>query len=141
VVFVLGIFAVLGQVDALPINVEVDITFIAAILTIVGYTINDTVVVFDRIRERLRDDRHNNDYSGLFNLAINETLSRTIVTSGAVLATSFILLLFAGEVLEGFMLAMIIGIVIGTFSSIFVASPISLDLIRRMMARKGVNIK
>lgn len=141
VVFVLGIFAVLGQIDALPINVEVDITFIAAILTIVGYTINDTVVVFDRIRERLRDDRHNNDYSGLFNLAINETLSRTIVTSGAVLATSFILLLFAGEVLEGFMLAMIIGIVIGTFSSIFVASPISLDLIRRMMARKGVNIK
>jgi len=137
VIFVLGVFSLLGQIDNLPFSVEVDLTFIAAILTIVGYTINDTVIVFDRIRERIKEEGMRGDLTLLFNQAVNDTLSRTIVTSTTTLLSAFILFLFAGEVLQGFMLAMILGILIGTISSIFVASPISLDLIKRSMQRSA----
>jgi SecD/SecF fusion protein len=141
VLVVLGIFSVLGQIDSLPFSAEIDLAFIAAILTIVGYTINDTVIVFDRIRERVREDKSRKSLSELFNMAVNETLSRTIITSGTTLLSAFILFLFAGEVLQAFMLAMILGIIVGTLSSIFIASPISLDLILRTARKEEAKTK
>lgn len=129
VTLVLGVFAFLGGLE-LPFSAEVNQAFIAAVLTIVGYTINDTVVVFDRIRERLREDRSGKGVDELFNKAINETLSRTIVTSITTLLTAFILFFFGGDALKGFMLALILGIAVGTFSSIFLASPLAMDLLR-----------
>jgi SecD/SecF fusion protein len=128
VVFVLGLFAVLGSIEGLPFSAEIDQSFIAALLTIVGYTINDTVVVFDRIRELLHDDKQNLPRPVLFNNALNQTLSRTVVTATTTLMTTVILFFFGGEVLQGFMFAMFMGILIGTFSSIFLASPIALDV-------------
>lgn len=130
VLVVLGLFSVLSLID-LPFSVELDQAFIAAILTIVGYTINDTVVVFDRIRERLQGAKSTVPMEETFNTALNETLSRTLVTSVTTLLTALILFFFGGDVLKGFMLALITGIVVGTFSTLFVASPISLDLILR----------
>jgi SecD/SecF fusion protein len=127
VLFVLGVFSLLGQME-LPFPVELDQAFIAALLTIVGYTINDTVIIFDRIRERIQNDKENRPLELLFNMAINETLARTIVTSFTTLLTAIVLFFLGGEVLKAFLLALIIGITIGTLSSIFVASPIALDL-------------
>ncbi|MDT0633227.1 protein translocase subunit SecF [Rubrivirga sp. S365] len=121
VLIVLGLFALLHNVT--PFSLQIDQVLIAALLTIVGYSINDTVVVFDRIRE----------YTALFkterfdvvaNRAINTTLSRTVLTSGTTLLTVFILFLIGGEVLKGFSLALLVGIAVGTYSSIFVASPL-----------------
>lgn len=128
VLFVLGVFSILSKLD-LPFSVEIDQNIIAAVLTIVGYTINDTVVVFDRIREKI-SERTDLPLDELFNSAIVDTLSRTLVTAVSTLASSFILFFFGGEVLQGFMFAMILGIIIGTFSSILIASPVSLDLIK-----------
>ena len=125
VVIVLGLFALLHNVT--PFSLQIDQVLIAALLTIVGYSINDTVVVFDRIRE----------YTTLFkterfdivaNRAINTTLSRTVLTSGTTLLTVFVLFLIGGEVLKGFSLALLVGIAVGTYSSIFVASPIVVAL-------------
>ncbi len=99
----------------------------AALLTIIGYSINDTVIIFDRIREYLGFGA-NHDRPKLFNEAINNTLSRTMITSGTTLLVVVILLLFGGEVLRGFSFALFVGIVVGTFSSIFIAAPIVLDL-------------
>ncbi|MBX3101185.1 MAG: protein translocase subunit SecDF [Bacteroidetes bacterium] len=129
VIVVLGVFALLGQVENLPFNAEVDLTFVGAILTVIGYTINDTVIVFDRIRERVREDKTKVPMPVLFNEAVNETFSRTIVTSCTTILSALILFFFAGEVLQAFMLSMILGIIIGTFSSIIVATPVSLDFI------------
>jgi len=131
VLVVLGIFSALSYLDIFNFSMELDQNFIAAILTIVGYTINDTVVVFDRIRENVREDKANTPLDRIYNSAINDTLSRTVVTAMTTLASSLILFLFGGDVLKGFMLALFIGIVVGTFSSIFIASPIALDLTKR----------
>jgi SecD/SecF fusion protein len=106
---------------------EVDQMFVAAILTIIGYSINDTVIIFDRIREYV-------NYGSLkgmetiFNTAINHTLSRTVITSGATLLVVIVLLIFGGEVLRGWSFALLVGITIGTYSSIFIAAPIIIDL-------------
>lgn len=132
VLMVLGVFALLGQFT-LPFSVEVDQSFIAAILTIVGYTITDTVVVFDRIRETMHDDKTHHDLGWLFNKALNDTLSRTIITPTTVLITAIVMFIFAGSVLQGFMLAMIIGVIVGTFSTLFLASPLALDLLKRFL--------
>jgi SecD/SecF fusion protein len=129
VLIVLGIFSFLGTMDFLPFSLEIDQAFIAAILTIIGYSINDTVVVFDRIRENFGHMK-SADISTVFNTSINQTLSRTVMTSFTTLLTILILFLFAGDVIRGFMFALLVGIVVGTYSSIFVASPISHDLIR-----------
>jgi preprotein translocase SecF subunit len=133
VLITLGIFSMLhGYV---PFSLQIDQTIIAAFLTIVGYSLNDTVVVFDRIRE----------YSGLFkaeeyesvvNRSINNTLSRTIITSGTTLLVVTVLFIFGGEVLRGFAFALIVGILIGTYSSIFVASPVVVELRSRASARR-----
>jgi preprotein translocase subunit SecF len=116
----LGVFSVF--------NIEISAPIIAAVLTIVGYSLNDTIVVFDRIRENLKASKKNvSELAGTINRSINETLSRTIVTSGTTLIVVLVLYFFGGEVLRTFALAIIIGIVIGTYSSIFVASPIIVD--------------
>jgi preprotein translocase subunit SecF len=102
---------------------EVNLTVIAALLTLVGFSVNDTIVVFDRIRENLRMHRRSNLYD-ITNDSINQTLSRTIITSGLVFLSVLALVVFGGEVLRGFSLALLIGIVFGTYSSIAIASPI-----------------
>lgn len=122
--FVVASFAI---ARVFGISFEVDQVFVAALLTIIGYSINDTVIIFDRIREYLGFGA-NHDRPKLFNEAINNTLSRTLITSGTTLLVVVILLLFGGEVLRGFSFALFVGIVVGTFSSIFIAAPIVLDL-------------
>jgi preprotein translocase subunit SecF len=104
-------------------NKQIDLTVIAALLTLVGYSMNDTIVTFDRIRENLRMQRRGS-FSEIVNASINQTLSRTILTSGLTFLTAISLFLFGGPVLNGFSFALVIGIIIGTYSSIFIASPI-----------------
>jgi preprotein translocase subunit SecF len=103
-------------------NQEITLTVIAAILTLVGYSMNDTIVVFDRIRENIKLMRRES-LSEIVNRSINQTLSRTILTSGLTFLTVLSLFLFGGEVLHGFSFALVIGILIGTYSSIAVAAP------------------
>ena len=104
-------------------NKPIDLTVLAALLTLVGYSMNDTIVVFDRIRENLKLQRRGT-FTDLVNLSINQTLSRTILTSGLTLLTALSLYLFGGQVLSGFSFALVVGIIVGTYSSIFIASPI-----------------
>ncbi len=113
--------------EIVPFPLEIDQHFIAAILTVIGFSMNDTVIVFDRIRED-RKLHPNMDLKQVINTAINETLSRTIMTSLTVFLTILILFLFGGEVTKGFAFAMLIGVVTGIYSSIFVAAPILVDL-------------
>lgn len=125
VIITLGIFTLLN--DILPFNLTIDQTIIAAFLTIVGYSLNDTVVVFDRIRENSLIFK-TMPYNEMVNKSINNTLSRTIVTSATTFIVVFILFLFGGEVLKGLSFALMVGIIIGTYSSIFVASTLVVDL-------------
>lgn len=104
---------------------EISLTVVAALLTLIGYSMNDTIVVFDRIRENRRTGRRE-PFAETINRSINQTLSRTVLTSGLTLLTALSLLLFGGPVLHGFSLVLVIGIIVGTFSSVFVASPILL---------------
>jgi preprotein translocase subunit SecF len=104
-------------------NLKFDLTIIAALLTIIGYSINDTVIIYDRIRENLKKDSVS-DLTNLINKSLNETLSRTLKTSGATLLSIIAVLIFGGEVLRGFAFAITFGIVFGTYSSIYIASPI-----------------
>jgi preprotein translocase subunit SecF len=103
-------------------NQEISLTVIAAILTLIGYSMNDTIVVFDRIRENLRLSRRE-PLADLVNRSINQTLSRTVLTSGLTFLTVLSLFVFGGEVLRGFSFALVVGILIGTYSSIAVAAP------------------
>ncbi len=125
VVIVLGLFALLHNIT--PFTLQIDQTIIAALLTIVGYSINDTVVVYDRIREYATLFK-TEPFETVANRAINTTLSRTILTSGTTLITVFVLFLLGGETLKGFALALLVGIGVGTYSSIFVASPLVVAL-------------
>jgi preprotein translocase subunit SecF len=113
----LGLFSLLHQ--------EISLTVVAALLTLIGYSMNDTIVVFDRIRENRRTGGRE-PLAETINRSINQTLSRTVLTSGLTLLTAISLLLFGGSVLHGFSLVLVIGIIVGTFSSIFIASPILL---------------
>jgi len=112
--------------DIVPFPLEIDQHFIAAILTVIGFSMNDTVIVFDRVREYSRDLR-GADKATIINRAINDTLSRTIMTSFTVFLVLLILFIFGGEVTRGFAFAMLIGVVTGTYSSIFVGAPILMD--------------
>ena len=111
----IGIFSLL--------SLEINLSIVAAVLTIVGYSMNDTVVIYDRIRENLRKFSKFK-IEDISNISINETLSRTIITSSTTLLALFSIFILGGEILRGFSLAMIIGVIVGTYSSIFVASPI-----------------
>lgn len=113
--------------NIVPFSLEIDQHFIAALLTVIGFSMNDTVIVFDRIREYFRKTPNGNK-SEVVNRAINDTLSRTIMTSLTVFLTAVILFVFGGEVLRGFAFAMSIGVLAGTYSSIFVAAPILVDM-------------
>ncbi len=104
---------------------QFDLIALAAVLTIIGYSLNDTIVVYDRVRENFRRVRKGTP-TEVMNLSINQTLSRTIMTSGLTLLVVFALFVFGGEVLHGFSLALIIGIVIGTYSSIYVAGALAI---------------
>lgn len=115
-------------------NIEVTLATVAAILTIVGYSLNDTIVVFDRVRENLKK-RRKEEYKTILNASINETLPRTVLTSGTTLATLLALFLFGGAVVAPFALVLILGITIGTFSSVFVASPALLEIEQRARRR------
>jgi len=115
VVTTIGLFAIF--------RLDFDLTTLAAILTIAGYSINDTVVIYDRVRETMRKHR-TMPFRDLINLALNETLSRTILTVSTVALAVLALLIFGGEVLRGFSIAMLWGVVVGTYSSLFIAAPI-----------------
>jgi len=130
VIITLGAFSVL--------NLEISLAIVAAFLTIVGYSLNDTIVVFDRIRENLKIMRRES-YELIFNKSINQTLSRTVLTSITTLIVVLILFFFGGEVIHNFSFAMLIGILIGTYSSIFVASPFVVEWHLRQQKNKGKN--
>lgn len=117
-------------------NLEINLMFITAVLTIAGYSLTDTVVVFDRIRENLHKNLKGAMHN-IFNLSINEVLSRTIVTSFTVFLASSSLYFFGGEVIHDFSFALLIGVLVGTYSSIFVASPIVLLLENRALVKQG----
>ncbi|MFQ3333057.1 MAG: SecD/SecF fusion protein [Flavobacteriales bacterium] len=128
VLIVLSIFSIFYGI--LPFSLEIDQAFIAAILTIIGYSLNDTVVVFDRVREYMNDNKKKGVHE-LMNGALNSTLSRTINTSLTTFCVLLIIFIFGGEVIRGFMFALMVGVVVGTYSSLFVASPIMLDTIKK----------
>ena len=115
---VLGCFAILGRFY----NIEIGSSFIAALLTVMGFSVHDTIVVFDRIRENL--PRSNEDFEGIVNTSLNQTLARSIITSGTVLLVLLAIFFFGGTSIRDFALALFIGIFFGTYSSIFVASPL-----------------
>jgi SecD/SecF fusion protein len=130
VLFIMSIFSILNGI--LPFSLDIDQAFIAAILTVVGYSINDTVVIFDRIREYLgQHGSKSEDMATIINNALNSTLSRTVVTGLTTIGVLIILFFFGGEVIRGFSFAMLIGVVVGTYTSLFVASPVVVDLFRR----------
>ena len=122
VIITLGAFSLLYSV--MPFSLEIDQQFIAAILTVIGYSLNDTVIIFDRIREEIGKSGWS---AQTLNHAISTTLSRTLNTSLTTLLTLLAIFIFGGETLRGFMFAMIIGVVVGTYSSIFVATPLVYD--------------
>ena len=119
VIITLGLFSLF--------SLEINLSIVAAVLTIVGYSMNDTVVIYDRVRENLRKFSDINIYE-LTNISINETLSRTIITSATTLLALVSIYLFGGEILKGFSLAMIMGVIFGTYSSIYIANPILVKL-------------
>src|SRR3989339_444765 len=119
VLITIGVFTLLGKY----LNVEVGVPFVVALLTILGYSVNDTIVVFDRIRENLIKKGSSEDYPTIVNLALNQTLARSFNTSFTTLLALFGLFFFGGESIKYFSLALIIGIAAGTYSSIFIASP------------------
>ena len=136
VLFVVAAFAVASLFGA---TFEIDQVFIAAILTVVGYSINDTVIIFDRIRENL-ELRGTSKLVSMFNDAINQTLARTLITSLTTLIVVIVLLLFGGEVLRGFSFALFVGILVGTYSSIYIASPIVVDLMKKELEAEKVEV-
>ncbi|HCX74783.1 MAG TPA: protein translocase subunit SecF, partial [Algoriphagus sp.] len=125
--FVIAAFAIASAFGA---TFEIDQVFIAAVLTVIGYSINDTVIVFDRIRENI-ENRGTGKLVKIFNDAINQTLGRTLITSFTTLIVVIVLLIFGGEVLRGFSFALFIGILVGTYSSVYIATPIVVDLMKR----------
>ncbi len=133
VLIILGAFSILYKV--MPFSLEIDQAFIAAILTVVGYSINDTVVVFDRIREFLglypKRERGN-----IINTALNSTLSRTFSTSLSTFVVLLTIFIFGGEVIRGFVFALLLGVVIGTYSSLFIATPVVYDTVRKQEKSK-----
>ena len=126
VIITLGIFSLL--------SLEINLSIVAAVLTIVGYSMNDTVVIFDRVRENLRKYSDIKIFE-LTNISINETLSRTIITSATTLLALLAIYFFGGEILKGFSLAMILGVVFGTYSSIYIANTV---LVRLRVSQKTV---
>ena len=133
-VIVIGFFSIFSGI--LPFSLDIDQTFIAAILTIIGYAINDTVVIFDRIRE-YKELHPKADFRQNVNEALNSTLSRTMNTSLTTLITMLAIAIFGGEVIRGLAVALIVGIVVGTYASIFIATPIMFDVTKKIADKKA----
>ncbi|MBX2957468.1 MAG: protein translocase subunit SecDF [Cyclobacteriaceae bacterium] len=131
----LFVFASFSIAGFLGLSYEVDQVFVAAILTIIGYSINDTVIIFDRIREYIGFGA-THDQEKIVNDAINDTLARTIITAGTTLLVVIVLLIFGGQVLSGFAFALFIGVAVGTYSSVFIAAPIVIDLDKKEIEKK-----
>ncbi|WP_439482966.1 protein translocase subunit SecDF [Cyclobacterium plantarum] len=129
--FVVAAFAIASAFGA---TFEIDQVFIAAMLTVIGYSINDTVIVFDRIRENI-ENRGTGKLVKMFNDAINQTMGRTLITSATTLIVVLVLLIFGGEVLRGFSFALLIGVLVGTYSSIYIATPVVVDLMKRELTK------
>ncbi len=127
-----GFFSLVGR--------EIELTVVAALLTLVGYSMNDTIVIFDRVRENRKLTRKSS-LTDLLNLSINQTLSRTVLTSGLTLVAVLCLFILGGEVLRGFSFALVVGVLVGTYSSIFVASPVLLWGQNRLAAASGRRAK
>jgi preprotein translocase subunit SecF len=123
VLITVGIFSVLGKLY----NIEIDSSFIAALLTILGFSVHDTIVVYDRTRENLLKSGSREDFSEVINRSLNETMARSINTSLTVVVTLLAIFIFGGETIKNFTLALLIGIIFGTYSSIFVASALIVD--------------
>jgi SecD/SecF fusion protein len=132
VIIVLSCFSIFSGI--LPFTMEIDQAFIAAILTVIGYSINDTVVVFDRIREYLGLYGNKKDDAAVMNDALNSTLSRTINTSLSTFVVLLTIFLLGGDNIKGFVFALMVGVVVGTYSSIFIATPSVLDLSKKLKA-------
>lgn len=129
VLITLGLYAILYNV--IPgLNLEINLTVVAAFLTLIGYSINDTVIVFDRVRETLKIHK-TESLDVLMNMAINKTMSRTVLTGGTTLMSVFVLLILGGEVLRSFAFTLFFGVIIGTYSSVFVASAIVIDYAKK----------
>jgi SecD/SecF fusion protein len=132
VLIVLSIFSIGWGI--LPFTMEIDQAFIAAILTVIGYSINDTVVVFDRIREYIGIYGKKKERKDVFNMALNSTLSRTINTSLSTFVVLLTIFMFGGDNIKGFIFALMIGVVVGTYSSIFIATPTVIDFSKKKLA-------
>ena len=131
VLITLGIFSLL--------DIEITLAVIAAFLTIVGYSLNDTIVIYDRIRENIKAMRREN-YEKIVNTSINNSLARTVVTSLTTFMVVFILYIIGGEVISGFSFAMMLGVVVGTYSSIFIASPVLIEWHDWAIAKKSAEL-
>ncbi|WP_430613358.1 protein translocase subunit SecDF [Flavobacterium sp. JP2137] len=128
IVFVLGLYSLLYKF--MPFHMEIDQHFIAAILTVIGYSMNDTVIVFDRVREFI-GGKTKGDFNQIVNDSVNTTLSRTINTSLTLIMVLFIMFIFGGDSIRGFIFAMLVGIIVGTYSSLFLATPVLVDTMPR----------
>jgi SecD/SecF fusion protein len=124
----LGLYSILWRF--VPFSMEIDEAFIAAILTVIGYSINDTVIVFDRIREYLRDHKRE-PHDVVINKGINATLARTMNTSLTTILVLLVIFTLGGAAIKGFIFALLLGIIVGTYSSIFVASSVVVDLMKK----------
>ena len=134
-IIVLGIFSIFWKV--LPFNMEIDQAFIAAILTVIGYSLNDTVIVYDRMREFIKGKISNEKLHDVVNAALNTTLSRTLNTSFTTLIVLVAIFALGGETIRGFVFAILVGILVGTYSSLFIATPITYDT----LTKKGEELK
>jgi SecD/SecF fusion protein len=133
VIFIIGAYSLLYKI--MPFSMEIDQSFIAAILTIVGYSINDKVVVFDRVREMV-NLYPKRDRGEIINEAVNATLIRTLSTSLSTALVLVVILLLGGETIRGFVFAMLLGVIVGTYSTIFVAVPMAYDSFQKSEAKK-----
>ncbi|MEY3438939.1 MAG: hypothetical protein RL265_1524, partial [Bacteroidota bacterium] len=133
VIIVLGAFAILNGI--LPFNMDIDQAFIAAILTVIGYSVNDTVIVYDRIREDL-SWKQNVDQKEEINGALNSTLSRTINTSATTFVVLLVIFLMGGVAIKGFVFALLIGVIVGTYSSICIAAPVMVDMTKKINVKQ-----
>jgi SecD/SecF fusion protein len=135
VIVLLAIFSLFN--GWLPFSLDIDQAFIGSVLTIMGYSMNDTVVIFDRIREYLNDKGAKKEsIPTIINNALNSTLSRTAVTGISTMLVLVVLLIFGGEVIRGFTFSMLIGVIVGTYSSLFVAAPIVVDILQRDLLKE-----
>lgn len=133
-IIVLGIFSLFRNI--MPFSMEIDQAFIAAILTVIGYSLNDTVVVFDRIREYYNENPSWKLFR-VINSAVNSTISRTLNTSFTTLIVLLAIFIFGGDSIRGFMFALIVGVIVGTYSSVFIATPVMFDTVKK----KGIDLK